>query len=398
MFRKSMIPLLAAAALSLAASGVVAATNGAAKAEWDGKGTFVFTNDGTTTITDAAFDAYFKGGAADGVAALLDSGAVYVNGVKVPATEDETVSYEVNGLSCLYKTASGWGYNVHKTTSANNLSFKNARLGFIQTISTVRGHTVTLSRNDEGRAAKIDATSLEVVRIANIDTHGGSTEVDRGVFALETNRIRPDINKIIFPGVNIDPAIAMGDVAVYWFGENGWNLRRAVPVNGTLAKDAKTNEFVIGGKDSRIESNVSRYNLFDANRPTQFFTAYTRLGLGSVSVTTWCTGTGHPIGFTYGDKKEAKTALALAIKNATAAKEGVVVSADGTDVVASKKWVTRQAMDEYDAAIAAAQKVYNNNLSSGMNLDQAIYDLSSALGNSGNKPSGFIGSQGEGSK
>jgi hypothetical protein len=390
---KMKIRRLLALVLSMLAVPLLAGYGGA-----NAKDSFVFTNDGTTTITDAAFDAYFKGGAADGVAALLEAGAVYVNGIKVPATEDETVSYEVNGLSCLYKTASGWGYNVHKTTSANNLSFKNARLGFIQTISTVRGHTSTLTLNGEGRAAKIDATSVEAARVADIIVYNESTTIDRGNFALETNRVRPDVNNVIFHSSKVDPAIEVGDVAIYWFGEDGWNLRRAVPVTGALAKDAKTNEFVIGGKDSRIESNVSRYNLFDANRPTQFFTAYSRLGLGDVPVISWCTDTGHPIGFTYGNKKEAQKALTLAIKNATAAKEGVVVSADETGVAAGKKWVTRQAMDEYDAAIGAAQKVRNDNLSSSMDLDRAIYDLSLALGASGNKPSGFIGSQGEGSK
>jgi hypothetical protein len=358
--------------------------------------TYIFTNDGSTMVTDAAFDPYFDGTAADGVAKLLDAGAVYVNGIKVPATGDETVSYQVNGLSCLYKTASGWGYNVHKTTSADNLSFKDARLGFLQTVSTVRGHTVSLYLDDKGHAAKINATSLEAVRVADVIVYNESTTVDRGDFTLETNRVRPDVNNIIFHSSKVDQTIKVSDFAVYWFDENGWNIKRAVPVTGALSKD--TNKFVIGGNDSRMESNVSRYNLYNANRPTQFFTAYTRLGLTDVPIITWCTDTGHPIGFTYGKRDEAKKALTRAIANAAAFKEGIVVSADGTDVGAGKKWVTQQDLDEYDAALAAARVIRNDNKSSSMKFDNAIYDLSLALGDGGDNPTGFIGAQGEGTK
>ena len=168
-----------------------------------------------------------------------------------------------------------------------------------------------------------------------------------------------------------------------------------MPVIGTLAKN-KDGLFVIGGTDTRIESNVSRYNLHDANRPTQFYTAYTRLGLTNLAVTTWCTDTGHPIGFTYGSG--AKAALALAIGNAKAAKAGVVVSTNGEDVAVGKMWAPREAIDGFDAAINAAQKVYNSNLSASLDYDSAIYTLGNELGATGNKPTGFIGAQGKGTK
>ena len=352
-------------------------------------------NDGVA-ITEKSFDSYFKGTALDAVKALLAEGKVYVNGIRVPVDENSVSAYEVNGLSSLYKTNTGWGYNVHKTTSSNNLSFADARLGFFQTITTVRGHVVKLYRKDvTGAVEKIDADSIETVRIAYMDTHGGSTEIDRGKFALETNRVRPDVNKIIFPATNVDKTLAIGDVAFYWCDATGWHLKRAVPVVGTLAKN-KDGMFVIGGTDTRIESNVSRYNLHDANRPTQFYTAYTRLGLTNLAVTTWCTDTGHPIGFTYGSG--AKAALALAIGNAKAAKAGVVVSTNGEDVAAGTKWAPKEAIDAFDTAINSAQKVYNSNLSASLDYDSAIYTLGNELGTSGDKPSGFIGAQGKGTK
>ena len=341
-------------------------------------------------ITDASFDKYFPGTTAlEGVKKLLAEGKVCVNGIKVPATEDEVVVYQVNGVDSLYKTETGWGYNVHKTTSANNLSFADARLGFFETITTVRGHTTELTLDPETKEViGINTNSLDVVRVADIIVYNESTTIKRGDFELETARVRPDVEPIVFNTANFDQSVQIGDIAVYWYGPNGWNLKRAVPVEGTLSKvDGK---FVINGADTRVESNVSRYNLINSSRPTQFYTAYTQLGLESIPVVTWCTDTGHPIGFTTGSR--AKEALALAIANAKAAKEGVTVSADGAGV--QGKWTTQEAMDAFDAAIAAAEAVYNDNLAANIEKDMAIYQLSLAYGEGGNKPSGFIGSLG----
>ena len=348
-----------------------------------------WTND-NVKITDASFDKYFKGTTAlEGVKKLLNEGKVSVNGIKVPATADEIIVYQVNGVDSLYKKDTGWGYNVHKTTSANNLSFEDARLGFFETITTVRGHTTELTLDPETKEViGINTNSLDVVRIADITVYNESTTIKRGDFALETNRVRPDVESIVFNTANFDQSVQIGDVAVYWYGPNGWNLKRAVPVEGTISKvDGK---FVINGTDTRVESNVSRYNLTNSSRPTQFYTAYTRMGLENIPVITWCTDTGHPIGFTTGSR--AKEALGLAISTAKAAKQGVTISADGAGV--QGKWTTQEAMDAFDAAIAAAEAVYNNNLAANIEKDTAIYDLSLAYGEGGNKPSGFIGSLG----
>jgi hypothetical protein len=125
---------------------------------------------------------------------------------------------------------------------------------------------------------------------------------------------------------------------------------------------------------------------------------YNRLGLAELEVITWCTPTGHPIGFTYGDKAAAKNALELAIKNASAAKEGVAASKDGKDVPKGKKWVAQADLDAYNAAIADAEAVLNSNKTAVQEYDAAIYALGLALGEGGEKPTGFIGAQGEGTK
>ncbi len=360
-------------------------------------------NDGDATkITVAAYDEYFGGNADEGVEALLIAGKVYVNGIQVPATENDTADYQVNGVSSLYKKSSGWGFNVHKTTSADNLSFDAARLGFFETITTVRGHkTVLYGDSATGQVNKIDSQSYDVVRITEITVYNESTTVVRGDFELETNRVRPDVDNIVFHSSKFDKEIKVGDIAVYYYGAGGWVMEKAVPVEGTLSKN-EDGFFVINkGKSDeyvKIESNVSRYNLINCNRPTQFFTVYNRLGLTEVAVITWCTPTGHPIGFTYGDKAAAKEALSLAIENATAANDGVVVSVDGKDVAKGTKWVAQADLDTYNVAIADAQAVFNSNSTAVQEYDASIYALGLALGEGGEKPTGFIGAQGEGTK
>lgn len=344
-------------------------------------------------ITDASFNKYFGGDAAGAVAKLLAEGKCYVNGIQIPATADGLVEYQVNHVPSLYKKDTGWGYNVHKTTSANNLTFEAARLGFFEAISEVRGHVTELTLDpDTKEVIKIDINSLDVVRVTDIIVYNESTTIVRGDFALETIRVRPDVDHVIFNSAYFDQSVEIGDIAVYWYGPNGWVLKKAVPVVGTLSKaDGK---FVVNAGKSdeyvKVESNVSRYNLIDSSRPTQFYTAYTRLGLTDMEVTTWCTDTGHPIGFTTGTN--SKAVLAQAIANAKALKEGVTISETGEGITGV--WTTQAALDEFDAAIAAAEAVLRNNLSSDTDRDMAMYQLSGAYGEAGNKPSGFKGSLG----
>jgi hypothetical protein len=64
-----------------------------------------------------------------------------------------------------------------------------------------------------------------------------------------------------------------------------------------------------------------------------------------------------------------KTALEAAISAANTAKEGVVASADGSDIDSAVYWVTPEQLEVFVAAIAAAQGVYDN-----IGADQAMVD------------------------
>lgn len=79
-------------------------------------------------------------------------------------------------------------------------------------------------------------------------------------------------------------------------------------------------------------------------------------------------------------------------------KEGVVASADGTDVAKGAMWVTQADLDAFDAAIAEAQTICNRNSTAVQEYDAAIYALAEALGETGEKPTGFLGAQGKGTQ
>jgi len=375
--------------------------------------------DAETMITDEAFDEYFGGNPGDaltGVVALLDAGEVYVNNLKVPATESDTTLYQVNSIDALWfnEDLDTWGYAVHKYVfnfgpvpppelrgvTYLPKTFEEARLEFVQNLSQRLGRTVTLTLDPEtGQANRIDLVEWETVYIRAIETHGSTTTIDRGDYTLETDRypVRSDVNKVAFVTDNVDPSIKTGDFAVWWLGPDGWHLDRAEPLAGILENVEKKTYSVDG--DVRKEADCSRFNLATSVRPTQFYTAFTRLGLTGLEATAWCMpDSGNPIGFTYGGSEGAKAALELALANAEAAKTDVNVSAagDGSDVSGDSgtQWVGQEALDAYNAAIAAAQATYDEPLSAELDYTAAIYDLGMAYGQGGDEPQGFIGSIG----
>ncbi|GHU11357.1 hypothetical protein FACS1894151_11020 [Spirochaetia bacterium] len=78
------------------------------------------------------------------------------------------------------------------------------------------------------------------------------------------------------------------------------------------------------------------------------------------------------------ETKTEKTALSNAISKANSAKDGVVTSNDGTDVVTTVYWVTADQLTTLATAITAAQTVYDNENSDQMAVDNAKTVLEAA--------------------
>ena len=355
---------------------------------------YIHVNDGKTKLTDELFNKYFNGDAKAGVEALLAAGKVSINGIPLPKTEDELTVYNINKFQALYKGEKGWGYEVHKTKTDTNMSFADARLGLINMVSTVCGHTTKLYLGADGKVEKIDASNVESVFVTDIISHGVTTEIKRGDFQLETNRgARPDVNDIAFA---INDEVEIGDMVYYYYGADGWVCFKAPSVTGTIEHSdsiAGGKGYVINGTDARRESNVSRYNLRTYNRPTQFWEAYDALGLNEIAVNVWCTATGNPIGFSYGTN--GKTAMKKAVETCKALMEGVVISEDGEGLAAGTRWIAQEYMTEFQTALAAAEKYSKSNAIGVCEWDQYIYELAAALGtDNAKKPSGFLGNIG----
>lgn len=360
---------------------------------------YTFHNDGVAKITDADQDKYFaQGSAKAGIEALLNAGKVYVNNVAVPATANETDSYVINGFSSLWKTGeSTWAYSVHKLYSGTDLTFEEARMGFIEGISQMRGLTVELySEDGSGHATRMETLIKESTLVNSMTTKGSNTYIGRYDFALATDELRPDVNNVTFPSKNVDPELKVGDIALYWFDGSEWHIQRAVAETGTLVKGSGEEKFVLNGT-AHSDALITRYNLQAANRTSQFLTAHDNLGLTGIPVTMWSTETGYPIGFTRGDN--ARTALQYAVINARSIAGNYEISKDGSDVLTSQSWVTQDVMDAYIAAIEDAEAVLADAKATNIDLDMAIYNVSSALGSAtGRNPSGLLGNAKQGSK
>lgn len=353
---------------------------------------YSFQNDGVTEITSSSMDQYFKEGTAlAGVEALLEAGQVYVNNQQVPVSANDTDSFVINGFSSLWKTGENtWAYSVHKLYSGTDLTFEEARLGFIQGISKMRGLTMELYSTDGTSADRMETLIKESTLVNSITVKGESTFISRYDFALATDENRPDVNNVEFPTKNVDPELKVGDIALYWFDGSEWHIQRAVAETGILVSGTGEEKFVLNGA-AHSDALITRYNLQAANRTSQFLTAHTKLCLEDIPVTMWSTETGFPIGFTRGDGS-ARDALEIAVINALNIGSGYQISTDGSDVLTTDSWVTQETMDAYITAIREAQAVLADSNATNIDLDMAVYNLSSALGSaSGRQVSGLLG-------
>jgi hypothetical protein len=315
--------------------------------------------------------------------------------------------YSINAIDALWwnPTLSTWGYAVHKYVfnygtglpgvTYLNKTFTEARLEMVQNLSMRRGRTVTLTIDAAtGQATRVDLQDLESVCLGAIETHGATTTISRGAFALETGRYptRFDVDGLFFDSDKFDLTTQLGEFGVWWLSSDGWHLKRALPVTGVLAK-VSTGVYSIAGVTQPYEADCSRFNLTYGSRPTQFYNSYTRLGLTALKATAWCVpDTGSPIGFTYDSAANAKAALLLGITNATAAKNAVTESLDGAGLASGTRWATPTVMSTFGTAIAAAQTVYDAATdSSGINYLNAIYALAEAMQYTGNDTTAYKG-------
>lgn len=348
-------------------------------------------------ITDASFDDYFGGDAEAGVRALLDEGAVYINGRQVPymvsETEYSAASLMVNGFTALEPLGNGsWRWDVHASvrgTASEGTELENfntARISLVSGASMMLGFTMELRAPQEGApASKLLITLKSAAQVTGVSIDGDNTIV-AGTEHNGSRGYGPGLTADTFPTDNVTGDIEAEDIVLFWQDERdgnaGWNIERATPTSGLLigsidGTDPQNLELTFTFNGEQIPQAVLRRDgLATAVRPTQFLKDHERDNRLDDEVLIWTTDTGHIIAISY--KKVApvdKSALEAAIKGAEEALDGVVVSLDGNDVWTTQRWMVEAVMRIMQQRVADAWQVYDTPTATQAEVDAAAAEV-----------------------
>ena len=350
-------------------------------------------------ITDPRYDRYFKQGTAvAGVAAVIAAGQFRINGLPLPANEAEfrrltSAAYQINQVDWLtYDGATQtWKGGYHAQQTAD--SYAAAALAVATGI--VPGLEVRLyDRDGDQWVDAIDVDYLEGVQVQSIlRDPDGSVRILRG--DIDTAQRTADEGRA-FDGTHFtatsgeriaaaqfDPTIQAGDVALFWWGPQGWSLRRAREVKGLFIDGRDHESYTIDDSTFADAMRFSRDNLVIANRPGEFVNAQKFFGLNGraqgravhlwLAPTTDPTAQGAPVGLTSG--ANARAFLAQALARARQELASAVPSRDGSEVPAHAQWVPPAMHDQLRQAIARAQLALEAPDATASLLDYQVYLL-----------------------
>lgn len=355
-------------------------------------------------VTAAEYDQYFEQGSAlEGVEAVITASKFHINLWAIPGTEAafQNISqclssgYMVNQVPWLYyntTTASWWG-GYEAETEAD--SYEAAALSVVTGL--VAGLEVRLwDTNGDGYTDLIDADYLEGVTVDTVTNNtNGTYSVYRGNIDMAN---KTPYEGTIFDGdlfddagplilaANFDTTIAAGDIALFWYGSNGWAMKRAQEVVGLFVDGADHTYYDVGGVLYDDALRFSRDNLLISNRPGEFtdaqkFFKFTNDSAAGLNVSLWLvpvtntTEHGAPIGMTSGDSDNSRAFLARAVAQAQVQLANVTISSDGSDVTSTQEWVPQAVYTQLDDAVARANLSLALTNSSSFLLDYQTYVL-----------------------
>jgi hypothetical protein len=398
-FMKTIVSVLIA---MLSAAILVGCARSSASANTDGKlvrAIVLSMGTDSSTVSNAQYDKYFKqGSAASGVAAIIAAGKFSINGFAIPGTEkDYTLRYPkgylVNQVPWLYYDASNatWkgGYKGQTTAATYAAAALATATGIVAGLEARLYDT-----DNDGYVDRIEADFKEGVIVDQITKNPDETysvyrgDIDTKNKTANEGRAFDGPNFTAASGAkikaaNFDSTIAAGNIALFWYGTDGWVMTRAKEVNGIFVDGADHRTYNISGKMYGDAMRFSRDNIFISNRPGEFVNAQKYFGLNNnrkdLKISLWLVPTtnpdaqGAPVGLT--SNSSAKAFLAKAISTADARLANVTISADGKDVPRTKSWVTRDVYAQLDDAIKRANAALASTTSSSALLDYQIYLL-----------------------
>lgn len=300
------------------------------------------------TVTDPMYDRFFpRGGAENGVRAVLAAGRFFINGFPIPGTAE---AFEALGPEGYLLNRSPWlsgtegGYRVGR-----NLFGDYASAALAAATDFTAGLEVKLLDEDgDGLADRIDMAYPEAVIAGRITRNPDDTvsmcraepdprqagEYDGRAFdgrrfsAASDERIPPE---------NLDPALREGELALFRYVPSGWELRRAREVRGPLADGRDHGWYQIGPTRYQDAMRFSRNNLPISNRCGEYLNAHRYFGLlgeTGPEVSLWFVPTADPslqaapAGFTSGEN--APVFLSCALDTAKKALSAAPPEADRT--------------------------------------------------------------------
>lgn len=352
------------------------------------------------TVTNEIYNEFFReGSAAEGVRAILAAGRFYINGFPIPGTAEDfericPEGYLLNQSPWLVPESDG--YRVDRGTYDR---YEDAALAAATGFDA--GLEVRLlDETGDGFTDRIDMDYVEAVIVREIVKNDDGYRVRRAEpdpAAAWTNdgRVFDGAHFTagsgeVIPAENMDESLKPGDMALFWYGPDGWAMKRALEVKGILTGGQDHQYYEISGVQYGDAMRFSRGNIVISNRCGEFVNAHRYFGfIGSdegLEVSLWFVPTSDPAlwaapcGFTSG--ANASAFLAKAIETARTKLAGVTVSPDGSDVPDGQHWVTPAVYDELSRAIARAEEALASGAAPEI-MDYHVYLLYFALHGSG---------------
>ena len=345
-----------------------------------------------STVTDEQYNEYFKEkSAVEGVKAIIAAGKYSINDIAIPGTQEQfeqtcPEGYEVNGSKWLYQKDGKWV----GAGSDRNLYDTYAEAAFKTATGIPAGLEIRiLDEDSDGVADAVSADYKEGLIVGKVThEHDGTYRIVRseleGQYASEKvydGAHFSSTSKESVKAENFDTSLREGDVALFWYGPNGWVVKRAVEKKGTFVDGADHQYYQIDDVQYADAMRFSRDNIIISNRNGEYTNAQKYFGLINDkrhSVSLWLVPTsqegvyGAPIGLTSGSN--SFYFLYKAIETAQSKLDAVAVSKDGKDIAKGKAWATKAAHDQLAAAIERARGVLESGVAADL-MDYQTYLL-----------------------
>ena len=367
-----------------------------------------------------AFAQYFAGGTQEdminGIKALISNGAVKINGFVLPVSVEDLTKTDDGKYAFISNGAPA--YTVEEDAVAEELIEQG--LGAIKQSVKSAGTNVTFALDENGMATAMSLFITRGALVEAIEDNGDGTSSliaegkpysisqGGGMGPMMGGGDQKPPVVVAFPNENIDPAVAVGDIAVCYQLPDGWHLQAADRMDGCLIGGADHEDYLFKDTEGTIhyftDADMYQRAFATQNRPGGFVNTQNNFKLteGDYLVTAWfvpgTAATEKPmiIGFTTGESARAR--LGAAIEVATAIADNAVVASSREEAGEGVDWVEDQAaLDTLREAIAVAQAAYDDETLTSSGYDGAVYDLHLAVWGSMNDISAvFMGTAVEG--